>query len=388
MQKYRTWVEINERAITHNIETLRSMLEGNARFCAVLKSNAYGHGLLEVARIAGRSGVDAFAVDNIDEALTLRKDFPSALIIVLGYTLFDRYLDAIEHSIHLTLYDKEGIRHAESVAQKRAKPIHVHIKLETGTHRQGVMPDDVSDLLMELKRSPHVNVAGVSTHFANIEDSANPQFATMQFGKFQSGVQSVVDAGFKPEHIHCACSAAILLYPDTHGTLVRGGISMYGIWSSEIISDTLRAKHIRCDLRPALTWKTRIAQIKTVPMGLPVGYGLSEVMKRSGRIAIIPVGYWDGYDRGMSSVGEVLVKGYRCKIIGRVCMNMCMIDVSSVPKLEKEDEVILLGRTGRHIISADTLAKNTGTIPYEVVTRINPLIPRITTSGISQDEQT
>ncbi len=121
-------------------------------------------------------------------------------------------------------------------------------------------------------------------------------------------------------------------------------------------------------------------------MGSPVGYGLSEVMKRSGRIAIIPVGYWDGYDRSLSSVGEVLVKGYRCKIIGRVCMNMCMIDVSSVPSLEKEDEVILLGRAGRHIVSADHISKHTGTIPYEVLARINPLIPRITTSGTSQDE--
>jgi alanine racemase len=386
MQVHRTWVEINERAITHNIETLRSLLESEARFCAVLKSNAYGHGMLEVARIASRSGVDAFAVDSIDEALLLRKDFPSALIIVLGYTVFDRYLDAIENNIQITLYDKEGIRHGESVAQKRAKELRVHIKLETGTHRQGVMPDDVSDVFVELQRAKHVRVVGLSTHFANIEDSSNPQYATLQFGKFKETVEHILGAGFSPEHIHCACSAAIILYPDTHGTLVRAGISMYGIWSSEVVSDTVRTQHLRCDLRPALTWKTRIAQVKTVAMGTPVGYGLSETMKRSGRIAVIPVGYWDGYDRGLSSTGEVLVKGYRCKIVGRICMNMCMIDVSSVPSVEKEDEVILLGRAGRHGITADSIAKKTQTIPYEVVTRINPFIPRIITSGTSQDD--
>ena len=387
MQRYRTWVEINERALKQNIETLRSMLEGEARFCAVVKANAYGHGLIQVAQIAGRAGVDAFAVDVIDDALLLREKFPTALIIVLGYTMFDRIDDAIMHNIHLTMYDKEGICAAELAAKKHAKKINLHIKIETGTLRQGVLPEDLEDLFVEIKRSSHVNVSGISTHFANIEDSSNPQYATMQFGKFQETIACIREMGYNPEHIHCACSAAVILYPDTHGTLARVGISMYGIWPSDLVRDTVRTQYVRCDLQPVLTWKTRIAQIKSVTMGTPIGYGLTEMMKRSGRIAIIPVGYWDGYDRKLSSVGEVLVKGYRCKIIGRVCMNMCMIDVSSVPGVEKEDEVILIGKVGRHQISANHLAKWMRTIPYEVVARINPNIPRIVTPGTQHGKE-
>lgn len=377
MQRHRTWIEVSERALSHNIETLRSMLSEGARFCAVVKANAYGHGLKEVAQIAGRSGVDAFAVDNIDEALQLRELFPSALILVLGLTLTDRFEDAIKNEIHLTLYDKEGLQSAESIAQALAKPLHAHLKIETGTVRQGILQEHLQDVLLELTRYKHIDVAGVSTHFANIEDSANPQFATAQFKRFMEACELVHKSGFSPEFIHCACSAAIILYPDTHGTLVRTGISMYGIWSSDLVQQTVRNQHIKCDLEPVLTWKTRIAQMKDVQMGTPIGYGLTEVMKRRGRVAVIPVGYSDGFDRKLSSVGEVLVKGYRCKIMGRICMNMCMIDVSNVPGLEKEDEVILLGKEGRHIVSAETIAKHTGTIGYEVLARINPNIPRV-----------
>jgi alanine racemase len=377
MHRYRTWVEISDRALTHNIETLKSLLEKESRFCAVLKSNAYGHGLKEVAQIAGRAEVDAFAVDSLDEALVLRALFPSSLIIILGYTLFDRFEEAIQANIHLTLYDHEGIEHAESVAKQIAKQAHVHLKIETGTSRQGVVKDDLLDILKDFQRMPHVHLAGVSTHFANIEDSSNPEFATLQFSRFQEAIEHIQSFDFNPEYIHCACSAAIILYPDTHGSLVRAGISMYGIWSSELVQQTVRNQHIKCDLRPALTWKTRIAQVKSIPMGTPVGYGLTEIMKRRGRIAVIPVGYWDGFDRGLSSIGEVLIHGHRCKIVGRVCMNMCMVDVSSVPDLKKEDEVILLGTEGRHVISPDEMAKKIDTIGYEIVTRINPNIPRI-----------
>jgi alanine racemase len=377
MHRYRTWIEINERALASNIETLRSMLEEQARFCVVLKANAYGHGFKEVAQICGRNGVDAFAVDNIDEALELRGLFPSALIIVLGYTLFDRMTDAVKHDIHLTLYDKEGLAHAEVVAGALARSLNVHLKIETGTSRQGVFVDDVEDLLNDLRRMQHVSLSGVSTHFANIEDSGNPQYATMQFGKFQEAIGRIHDYGFTPEFIHCACSAAIIIYPDTHGTLVRSGISTYGIWSSDLVASTVRDRHLKCDLEPVLSWKTRVAQVKSYPVGTPISYGLTEVLKKRSRVAVLPVGYSDGYDRRLSSVGEVIIKGYRCKVLGRVCMNMMMVDVSDVPDLQKEDEVMLLGKEGRHVVSAEFLAIKAGTIPYELLARINPTLPRI-----------
>lgn len=377
MHAHRTWVEINSRALTNNIEALRSLLGSEARFCAVVKANAYGHGLKEVAGIARNANVDTFAVDHIDDALTLRESHPSALVLVLGYTMFDRYKDALRQNIHLTLYDKEGIEYAQSVGTQLARQFPIHLKIETGTNRQGVLPQDQEDIIRLILRSPMVNVEGISTHFANIEDSSNPEYATTQFLRFQQTIEHFSASGIEPTWKHCACSAAIILYPQTHLNFVRAGISMYGIWSSEIVQDTVRSQGLSCDLQSVLTWKSRIAQVKSLPMGAPIGYGLSEVMKRSGRIAVMPVGYWDGYDRRLSNKGEVLIRGIRCKVLGRVCMNMMMVDVSQVPQPQKEDEVILLGTDGRHRISADELAGLCHTISYEMVTCINPLLPRV-----------
>jgi alanine racemase len=377
MHGHRTWVEINARALSSNIASLQALLDSEARLCAVVKANGYGHGLREVASIARDAGIDAFAVDHIDDALELRKRFPSIFVLVLGYTMFDRFKEAIRHDIHLTLYDKEGFEHAQTIGTELARPLSAHVKIETGTTRQGVLEEDVPDMLRLLKRSAMVTAAGISTHFADIEDSRNPEFATSQFQRFQKVIQTFQAEGIDPPWKHCACSAAIILYPQTHLTLVRAGISMYGLWSSELVQDTVRSQGFSCHLQPVLSWKTRIAQVKSISMGTPIGYGLSETMKRSGRIAVLPVGYWDGYDRGLSSIGEVLIKGIRCKVLGRVCMNMIMVDVSGVPKPEKEDEVVLLGVDGRHKISAEEIAKKTQTVSYEIVTRINPLLARI-----------
>jgi len=374
---HKTWVEIDERALARNIETLKSLLRPGVRFCAVLKANAYGHGLTEVARIAARTGVNAFAVDNVDEALVLRSMLPSALIIVLGYTLRDRLPDAVSADIHLTVYDKETVLALEAVASERAKIASIHLKIETGTSRQGVLPDLVNDLLIEIRRCSHVSLAGTSTHFANVEDTTDTRYANQQFSLFQKCVGIIRKAGFEPEWIHCACSAALVLYPDTHGTLVRSGISMYGIWSSRLTEETVRRHNVSVQLEPVLAWKTRIIQIKSLPAGTPVGYGLSETLRKNSRIAVLPIGYWDGFDRGLSSVGEVLVGGTRCKVVGRICMNMTMIDVSAVPQVEVEQEVVLIGRSGRFVIHADEIADRIGTIPYEVMTRINPMLPRI-----------
>ena len=371
---------MSERSLASNIQSLRNLLEEGARFCAVVKGNAYGHGLLEVASIATRQGVDSFAVDHINDALILRDLYPSAQIIVLGYTMFDRYKEAIQRDIELVLYDKEGISHAQSVGVDLAKPLRIHLKLETGTSRQGVMEVDLVDVARLLQRLTHVHVVGCSTHYANIEDTSNPEFAGNQFNRFVQMQQVLLDHGIKPQWIHSACSAAILLYPQTHQSFVRAGISMYGHWSSEVVQTTLRQNSVSCDLLPALTWKTRIAQVKSLPMGTPVSYGLTEVMKRSGRIAVLPVGYWDGYDRGLSSVGEVLIRGNRCKVIGRVCMNMMMVDVSDVPNPQKEDEVVLLGVDGRQKVTAEDLARSAQTISYEILTRINPSLPRVIVS--------
>ncbi|MBI4438046.1 alanine racemase [Candidatus Uhrbacteria bacterium] len=377
MKRHRTWVEVSERALSHNIDILRSLLSGEPRFCAVVKANAYGHGLREVAGIAARAGVDAFAVDAIDDALVLRELFPSALILTLGYTMFDRFKDALQNNIHLTLYDREGIEYAQSVGRELAKTFPIHLKVETGTMRQGALLSELPDLALVLSRCDRVALAGVSTHFANLEDAENPEFATYQFSEFERALSLLSEHGLAPTYVHCACSAGIVLYPQTHKSLVRAGISLYGLWSSELVEIMGRRLNLGCELKPVLAWKSRVAQVKPVNMGAPIGYGLTEVMRRSGRLAIVPVGYWDGYDRLLSSRADVLIKGTRCKVMGRVCMNMIIVDVSQVPQVAKEDEVVLLGTDGRHRVSAEDLARLAQTVSYEVVSRINPELPRM-----------
>ena len=239
---------------------------------------------------------------------------------------------------------------------------------------------DIEEILSLISRSKNLFLSGVSTHFENIEDTTNPDYASTQFALFSQAIQLVIKQGFTPDYLHAACSAAILLYPDTHLTLVRPGISLYGIWSSEAVEQLIRRQNISCELRPVLRWKTHIAQIKSLPVGTPIGYGLTERLKQHSRIAVLPVGYWDGYDRLLSSVGEVLIGGIRCKVLGRICMNMMMVDVSAVPKLEKEQIVTLIGVDGRHEIRATELARNAQTIPYEILTRINPQLPRVIVS--------
>jgi alanine racemase len=239
------------------------------------------------------------------------------------------------------------------------------------------MEGDLNRLLDAIAASTHVRLAGVSTHFANIEDTSDARYATVQFTKFRETADRMRSAGFDPQWIHCANSAATILYPDTHGTLVRPGIAMYGLWPSELTAQAARSHNIACQLSPVLTWKSRVAQVKSVPAGSPIGYGLTEVLKRNSRIAVLPVGYADGFDRKLSSVGEVMIGGSRCRVMGRVCMNMIMVDVSAVPNVTREQEAVLLGRSGRHEITADKLASWIGTINYEVVTRINPTLPRV-----------
>ncbi len=377
MPNHRTWIELDEKALSNNINALRALLPRGTRFCAVVKANAYGHGQKEIVHIAARQGVDAFAVDAIDDALTLRALLPSALILTLGYVMHDRLEEAVRERIDLTVYDRETICAIEAAAAKTATHVSVHVKVETGTYRQGIGMKDLPELLETMDQSPHVKLVGLSTHFANLEDSADTHFATMQWERFQEALLVVRAAKFEPAWIHCACSAGIILYPDTHGTLVRGGISMYGLWPSSHNQLTAIKYMIKCDLTPVLRWKTRIAQVKSLPAGIPVGYGLTEITKRPTRLAILPVGYWDGYDRALSSCGEVLVAGNRCKIMGRICMNMMMVDVGAIPNVAREQEVVLVGQSGRHHIKAEELAAKIGTISYEVLTHINAALPRL-----------
>jgi alanine racemase len=263
---------------------------------------------------------------------------------------------------------------AEAVGQ--GKTARVHLKIETGTNRQGVPPSAIVDFGRAVAALPGIEIEGAYTHFANIEDTLDPTFAREQLERFEAALARLAGAGIRPREVHAAATAGILLYPETHFSMVRLGIGAYGIWPSRETRIAARERGWRLALEPALTWKTRIAQLKRITTGEYVGYGLSYQAGRPTTLAIIPVGYYEGYDRHLSGNGRAIVRGRAAPVVGRVAMNMTVLDVTDVTDAAPDDEVVLLGRQGKVEVSADDLAGRIGTISYEVLARINPLLDR------------
>ena len=372
------WVEVDAAAIRNNVAQFRKRIGATTRIGAVVKSNGYGHGMVEVASVALESGADWLCVNGIDEALALRRSGAEAPILILGHVPLDAVGEVVDHDLRPVVCNLETVDRLEAHAARAGRRVRVHLKVETGTQRQGVPETEVPAFVGRIRASSHVELEGISTHFANIEDSTDHGFAEAQIAAFQRIHDSVGALGGALPIRHAACSAAALLFTRTHLDLVRIGISLYGLWpSKETYVSCLERGKPTLDLRPALTWKTRIAQVKPVPEGSYIGYGCTYRATRPTMIAVLPVGYHEGYDRGLSGVAHVLVRGRRAPVRGRICMNMCMVDVTDVPGASLEDEVVLLGRQGDERISAEQLASWCGTISYEIVSRIHPALPRI-----------
>lgn len=378
---FKTWLEINKKALRNNIQQFKRLIGDGIKLMVVVKSNAYGHGLIEVAKISLENKVDWLGVDSIDEAIQLRKTGIDAPILILGYTPLARLKEAVENNVRLVIYNKETIKKLSELVHRTSniehRTINTHLKVETGTSRQGILKEDILDFVKLVKDCPKIEIEGLYTHFANIEDTTDHGFAQSQLRRFKEAVDLLEKNGIKVSIKHTACSAAVILFPETYFDMVRLGISMYGLWPSKETFVSAREKNRKINLEPVLTWKTKVAQIKKIKAGTPVSYGLTEKVSQDSKIAILPIGYWDGYDRKLSGIGNVLIRGKRCKVLGRVCMNMIMVDVSHLPEIELEDEVVLLGKQGAEQITAEEIAQKIGTINYEVVTRINPRIPRM-----------
>ena len=376
----KTWVEIDRAAISHNVKQFRDVIKSEVKLLVAVKSNAYGHGLVEVSKIAQETGIDWLGVDSIDEALTLRQAGIKAPVLIIGYVLKVRLPEAVENGFRLTVYNQETIEELGKITSSNNSKVSVHIKIETGTSRQGIMPENAPKFVELIKKYPNINIEGISTHFANIEDTTDYSYAKKQLDIFQKIVKELQKSGLNVSMRHTANSAAAILFPETHFEMVRVGISLYGFWPSPETRQTVQEKNGRLkdfSLKTALTWKTRVAQIKSIKAGTSVGYGCTERVKRDSKIAVLPIGYWDGYDRKLSRAGEVLINDQKCKVLGRVFMNMVVVDVTDCGKVKVEDEVVLLGRQGEEEITADELAEKIETINYEIVTRINPLIERV-----------
>ncbi len=373
-----SWVEINRQLLINNVRRFKTHIGPVVKLAAVVKANAYGHGLLDVSRIVLEAGADWLAINSLQEAAQLRSAGIEAPLITLGYVPLAWLEQAVELGVRLTVYNYETIERLGQITQQQEKQAHLHIKVETGTNRQGVRINDLVNFARAIQKFPHLKLEGLSTHYANIEDVTEHRYAECQLSNFVQACQSLEANNIHVPIKHTACTAAAILFPKTFFNMARVGIGLYGLWpSKETKISALQAGIPLNELDPVLTWKTKIAQIKTVKSGETIGYGCTDVATQDIRLAVLPIGYYDGYDRKLSSVGYVLVRGQRAPVLGRVCMNMMMVDVTHIPQASLEDQVVLLGRQESAVISAETLASKIGTINYEVITRINPLIPRI-----------
>ena len=371
----KTWVEVSKSALLHNVAVFRKSIGKNVKLAAVVKANAYGHGLSETIPLI-RNKVDVLAVDNIEEALEIRKIDSQIPILVLGYITLSDLPRSIMNDISFVVYNIETLK--KIVSLKPDKPAKIHLKIETGLNRQGIKQGEISKFLEYVKsHKNYMTLEGVSTHFANIEDTLSPEFAKKQLNEFKKAIKVIKEKGFQPTMIHSAASAGTLLYPETHFSMVRVGFGIYGWWMSLETRVSILAQKRNIVLKPVLTWKSIIAQIKKIDVGESVGYGQTWFATRKTIIAVIPVGYSDGYDRRLSNIGRVIINGHYASVVGRVAMNMIMIDITDIKNVKLEDEVALLGNMNGLKVSADEWAKKIGTINYEVVSRINPLLPRI-----------
>lgn len=372
------WVEVDAGALRNNLSEFRRRLGPGVALGAVVKSNAYGHGELEVASVAREADADWLCVNSLDEAVRLREADHDGLILILGYVARSRLEEVVVRDLRTVVYNLETLDGLEKLAARHQRRVPVHLKVETGTNRQGVVEAELPAFLERIRASEWLELEGLTTHFANIEDTTDHTFAESQIAAFQRFERLVRDGSGSVPIRHTACSAAALLFTRTHLDLARVGISLYGLWPSrETYVSCLERGKPTLDLRPVMAWKSRVVQLKKVPEGGYVGYGCGYRTTRPTRIAVLPMGYHEGYDRGLSGMAHVLVGGKRALVLGRICMNMCMVDVTDIPDVGLEDEVVLLGRQGDESISAEQLASWCGTISYEIVSRIHPSLPRI-----------
>ena len=374
----RTWCEVDTDALTNNIRTFRRLVGADVLLAPAVKSNGYGHGLSLAARAFVAGGADWLCTDSLEEAEAVRAAGVSVPLHIMGYVP----LDALERlrglNVSLVVYNPETV---ERLAALRSDA-RVHLKIETGNHRQGVETPLALALAARVAASPTLRLEGVCSHFANIEDTTDHAYARGQLARFEETIAALRAAGHAVPVRHLSNTAASLLWPDRRFEMVRVGLGAYGHWpSKETRVASLLGGRGDVTLRPALTWKTRVAQVKDVPAGAFIGYGCTYMTTHPTRLAILPVGYADGFDRAASNLGWVLIGGRRAPVRGRVCMNIIMVDVTDVPEAALEDEVVLIGRQGDAVVTAEQMAEWSGTIQYETLARLASHVPRVAAPG-------
>ena len=366
-----TFVVVEVDNIIHNLCELKRLTAKKSKSMAVVKADAYGHGALEVSRACCENGIDYLGVAILEEGIFLREHGVTKPILILGATFPERANDVVKYELTQGVSSVELVKALSFAAKEMKKTALVHIKIETGMNRLGAIPGvELKELIQVLDdEREYIKVEGVFSHFAKA-DAEDKAYAMEQVDVFAEGIEELEEAGFTNLVKHISNSAAILELPQAHIDMVRQGISLYGYYPSQEVRHDI-------DLRPALSWITHIAHIKRIAAGSCIGYGCTYVTERESVIATLPVGYADGYPRLLSNCGSVIVRGSKAPIVGRVCMDQMMVDVTDIRDVDVKDAAILIGKQGRETITADDLASQTGTISYEILTGISQRVPRV-----------
>lgn len=371
IQEMPVWAEINLKAVARNMQEIRRVVSPGAEIMAVVKANAYGHGAVEVAQAVLANGARRLAVAKVDEGKELRAAGINVPILLLGYTPYSQFAEVIDLSLAQAVHTPEMAAVLDAAAARLGKRAAVHVKIDTGMGRLGLPCGETAiKEVLRMARLPHLNVEGIFTHFATA-DSRDKSYALQQFNLFVSFLDGLRKAGLEIPLQHCANSAALIDLPQTHLNMVRPGIIIYGLYPSGEV------RRSAISLQPAMTFKTRVAQVKKVPAHCPISYGATYRTPRPTVIATLPVGYADGYNRLLSSKGKVLIRGQRAEVVGRVCMDQCMVDAGHLDGVRPGDEVVLFGRQGEGVLPVEEVAEAIGTINYEVVCMVNSRVPRV-----------
>lgn len=367
----RVLAEINLDAISYNVKQIRKVTDNKADVMAIVKADGYGFGAVEVSKVALYNGASALGVAISDEGVQLRKNNINVPILILGYTPDFKIDDVVKFNLIQTVFTYEMAESISKIATKLDKKAQIHIKIDTGMGRIGFLPtDDSINTIIKISKLKNIEINGIFTHFST-SDESNKEFTYKQAELFQSFCNNLESKGLHIPIKHAANSGAIIDLPEFSFNMVRAGIILYGLYPSSYVNKKL------LNLKPAITLKTQISYIKEVPKNFYIGYGRTYCTKSLSKIATIPVGYADGYSRLLSNKGRVLINGEYAKIVGTICMDQFMVDVTNIDNIKIGDDVILIGTQGENSITVEEVANIVGTINYEITCMISKRIPRV-----------
>jgi alanine racemase len=368
-----TWTEVDLSALDFNFRQVKRIIAKNTKIMAVIKCNAYGHGMLPIAKRLTKLGVDYLGVVSIDEGIILRKNKIELPILILGNTMNRDVGAVLGYNLNQTVSDYHLASQLNQKAKGKGKIVGVHIKVDTGMGRLGILYRDAVKLIKEIARLSNLRCVGLFTHFPCAD--CDPEFTYYQIDIFNQLIRDLKGIGIQFPLLHAANSMGIMGYPQSHFNLVRPGLMLYGIYPKAGLD---------IKLKPLLSLKSRIIYLKRMPSGQGISYGRSYITKKETTIAVLPVGYGDGYPRNLSNRADVLIKGRRFRISGAVCMDQIMVDVGDL-RVRVDDEVVLIGRQGKSEISAEELACLSQTIPYEIVCGIDSRVSRVYINQFRKD---